>query len=495
MGTANSAMRSAVVTSGALAAVALGSALQVALYLGSFGVSHRTDGFIAAFAVYSLIVVVAQILRTTAVPLLSGPKLEAGAFGYAMVAMAGVVALGGALLASPLARAVAGSAGREGVIIGTDSLRIMAPAAGLQILAAGLAVRAAVEDRLVPVGMAYIVSASVGLISFAPLYSVAQERVLAWTTLIASSALVVVLLLGTGRPAITRPPVTALPGAALSILRGIPVPASFVLMYPVALALAPAVRGGDLTLFGLAFTASSYLAGFTGQGLSMVDAIAYVRLGSDRRAERGALVLRAFSYSLLLAVPCLSAGILIGGPLVHLLVASSTHAQVSFSVDLALLAPWVVATLGLWALLPAVLAHLTRSAERRLNGGVALLLLIHVVACLLARQALGFRGLVAAMAVAPLVFSAAAAWQFVPGSGVSMLRMTAALVCVGAAVYGLAFLLVRVVLPTSLLSGTLAGVVGSVAYLGVCARFFPLPHVSGALTAMRACLSGGSSRS
>ena len=50
----------------------MGSAFQVGLYLRDFGATHRTDGLIAAFAVYTLVVVLGQLLRTTAVPLLSG---------------------------------------------------------------------------------------------------------------------------------------------------------------------------------------------------------------------------------------------------------------------------------------------------------------------------------------------------------------------------------------------------------------------------------------
>ena len=262
----------------------LGSALQVALYLHHFGVTHKTDGFITAFAIYSLVVVVAQILRTTAVPLLVGtaPRLDGAAFAWSIISLAVLTAVLGVGLAGPLAHAVAGSTGPAGRAVATTSLRVMAPAAALQIVAAGLAVEGATRGRLVAVSVAYMISALAGLIAFFPLQHAASERVLAWTMLVSSTALVLAMLAGLGIPRPHRPHLRSLPRTASLVLRSTPLPACFVLMYPIALGLAPATAGGEVTLFGLAFTACSYLAGFTGQSLSMVDAVSLARIAAGR---------------------------------------------------------------------------------------------------------------------------------------------------------------------------------------------------------------------
>lgn len=461
-------------TGAALATVAIGSGVQVALYLRHFGVSHRTDGFIAAFAVYSLIVVVAQILRTTAVPLLTGApaRLNATAFAWALVAIAMLTLVAGLLLAAALADVVAASTGRAGRAVATASLRVMAPAAALQLLGAGLAVRGAVHDRMIGVSAAYMASAGAGLAAFLPLRAAAAERALAWTTLVASVVLVLGLLIGAGRPVWERPRLRALPGATLSMARSVSVPASFVVMYPITLALGPRARAGDVTLFGLAFTACSYLSGFTGQGLSMVDAVALARLPASAVAQRSAFVSRAFFYSLLVAAPGFGCATLMGAPIVRGLI-SSHPATTSFAAELLLLAPWTVATLGLWASLPAVLSHLTPSAERRLLGGVVGLIVIHVSATLAARGLAGFDGVVVAMVVAPAVFVLGVLVLVVRGAAAALARSLVLVSAAAGASYGGLFLVCRLVLGSGVASGLAASVGGSVLYAALAAVLFP----------------------
>lgn len=470
----HSATRSAAMTGAALATVALGSAAQVALYLGYFGVSHRTDGFIAAFAVYSLVVVIAQILRTTAVPLLSGSpaRLEASSFGWAIVSLAVLAVVIGVLLAVPLGDVVASSTGPEGRQVATASLRVMAVAAGLQLVGAGLAVRGALSERLVTVAVAYMVSAIAGLAAFLPLRATAAERTLAWTTLVASVVLVASMLAGLGIPSLRRPRIRMLPTAALAVLRSIPVPASFVIMYPISLALAPQARAGDVTLFGLGLTACSYLAGFTGQGLSMVDAVALTRLHPSEVALRSALVARAFRYSLLVAAPGFAIAALVGSPVVHALIASD-RSQPSFGKELLLLAPWTVATLGVWATLPAVLANVTPRTERVLLAGVVGLLAVHVAATLAARAVLGFDGVVVAMAFAPAVFVLVALARVVPSARTPMARDATVVIVAAVAAYGLVYVVCRTVIGTGVASGLTAAVGGSLVYVIVVARAFP----------------------
>jgi hypothetical protein len=461
-------------TGAALASVALGSAVQVALYLHHFGVSHRTDGFIAAFAVYTLVVVVAQILRTTAVPLLSGasPRLDGAAFAWAIVAIAVITVVAGVALAEPLASVVAASTGPAGRAVAADSLTVMAPAAGLQLLAAGLAVRGALSGRLVAVGLAYMTSAAAGLIAFVPLEGAAAERTLAWTTLVASTVAVGAMLVGVGVPSVSRRRTQSVAGAALMVLRSLPLPASFVVMYPISLALLPTAPAGDVTLFGLAFTACSYLAGFTGQGLSMVDAVELARLSASHVAQRMGLVSRAFRYSLLAAAPGFAVAALVGGPIVHALI-SNRSAHVSFARELLLLAPWMVATLGLWATLPAVLTQLMPTGERRLAAGVLGLIAIHVVATLVGRAIDGFDGVVVAMAVAPAVFTVVAVRSAIRGVGAALARSAMIVVGIAAVSFGVPYLGFSAVLSGRLAIGFASAAAGVLAYAGLAALAFP----------------------
>lgn len=460
----------------ALAMVAVGSAVQVAFYLRDFGATHRTDGFIAAFAVYSLVVVLAQILRTTAVPLLSGraPMLTGRDFGWALVLIAAVAAGGCEAFAAPLAHVIAGASGHEGRRIAASSLRVMAPAMGLQVIGAGLAVSGALRGRLASVALAYMASAAAGLAAFFPLRGPAAESVLAWTMLVASLVLVVGLVLDGGIRARLPPGGKTVPRAAFALLRSTPLPASFVVMYPITLALAAGAHPGQITLFGLAFTACSYLAGFTGQALSMADAVALTRIGSEALDERRALVTRAFRYSALVAVPGLGVAAVAGEPIVRALLRHSsagTHGYVG--LDVLLLVPWLVATLGLWATLPAVLAQPDRLAQGRLAAAVSVLLALHTAAELLARAIAGFDGLVIAMALAPAAFVTVGLRVAVPTAGRELLRHAAIIVAVGAVSFGSSYLVAHAISASSAVLGIAAALAGGLVYVALAAAAYP----------------------
>lgn len=473
---ADSATRSAAMTGASLALVALGAATQVTLYLRDFGATHRTDGFIAAFAVYSLVVVFGQLLRTTAVPLLSGsaPKIAGLTFSWAIVLIAVVAAGACEALAAPLGHLISTASGPEGRRVAIASLRVMAPAIGLQLVGAGLAIGGALRDRLVRVAFAYMASSVAGLAAFFLLRGQAHERVLAWTMLSASVVLVAGLLAGAGiQPRRPPAPNAVLRGAA-ALLGSTSLPASFVLMYPITIALAPAARPGQVTLFGLAFTTCSFLAGFTGQALSMVDAIALTRIGARALEERRVIVTRAFRYSVLIAVPGLGVAAVAGGPIVRGLISGGSAASHQyFGIDLLLLAPWLVATLALWATLPALLAQASRPAKGGLTAAVIGLIGLHVLATLAGRAIAGFDGVIVAMSVAPVVFVAASLHLAVPAAGRELLRHALIIVAVGAASFGVFDLGARAIANAGAVSGMAAAIAGALAYGGIAAAAYP----------------------
>jgi hypothetical protein len=291
--------------------------------------------------------------------------------------------------------------------------------------------------------------------------------------LVSSTALVLVMLLGLGVPRPHRPDLRSLPRTASLVLRSTPLPAGFVFMYPIALGLAPPTAGGAVTLFGLAFTACSYLAGFTGQSLSMVDAVSLARIRPEDVARRSAIAARAFRYSLLAAAPGLGVAILAGGPIVHALaVGARTGAHSSFGTEVLLLAPWTVATLGLWATLPVVLSGATPGLERRLAAAVAGLIAAHVVAVMAGRALAGFNGVVLAMAVAPLAFVLAVLRSVVAPAAASMLWMTAAVAAIGLVAFGGLDLLARALIGGGVAGGLLAAIAGTAVYGAITAVAF-----------------------
>src|SRR3954449_1511054 len=102
----------------AIATVAMGltSGIQALLYLSSFGIGGRTDGFFVAFALYTSFGVFSQSIRVTSAPLLVGDKarLTSREFALALIAIAIPVAIVTIPLAGPLAALLAPGLGEAG---------------------------------------------------------------------------------------------------------------------------------------------------------------------------------------------------------------------------------------------------------------------------------------------------------------------------------------------------------------------------------------------
>src|SRR5262245_14912793 len=81
----------------AVATLAMGatSGIQALLYLSSFGIGGRTDGFFVAFALYTSFGVFSQSIRVTSAPLLVGerPRLTPRELALALIAIAVPVGL------------------------------------------------------------------------------------------------------------------------------------------------------------------------------------------------------------------------------------------------------------------------------------------------------------------------------------------------------------------------------------------------------------------
>ncbi len=178
-------------TGAALAATALCSGLQALLFLDRFGANTRTDGVIAGYSAYALVVVAGQILRTSAVPLLGGdrPRLRRGTFAAAILLLAAVAALVFGLLARPAADALLPAAGvadarRRPTPCGSSPRRWRFDRRGRPRDSR------CPDARMARVAAAYGVSAGVGLAAFVVVAPRAGVTSLAWAALGASVALV-----------------------------------------------------------------------------------------------------------------------------------------------------------------------------------------------------------------------------------------------------------------------------------------------------------------
>jgi hypothetical protein len=156
-------VRSMLLTSGGQAmAMATGGLLAI-LIAARFGGSGHTDGFFAAYAVYGLILLIAQSTRLTVVPrLVGGPDRFAGFDAF--VAGLAVLWLGcGVLfvpLGGPLADLLTGTADAQSTA--RDAFLVLWPAAGAQLFAALGAAMLGVLGRFGEAAAGYVAGSVAG---------------------------------------------------------------------------------------------------------------------------------------------------------------------------------------------------------------------------------------------------------------------------------------------------------------------------------------------
>src|SRR5207237_799325 len=137
-----SALRSGLLTGLAQIVLAFAAAGAGALLAQKFGRSAETDGFLAAYGVYLVLVLAAQAFRMVVVPDLTRAS-EAGilagesrAYGAAFLGLALPVSVVVAVLSAPLGDLITGSLPQGSADIAGRALAILVPAAFVQLLAA-----------------------------------------------------------------------------------------------------------------------------------------------------------------------------------------------------------------------------------------------------------------------------------------------------------------------------------------------------------------------
>ena len=147
-----SAVRSGVVTGLSNLAIS-GSAAVAAAYLAhEFGRGAETDGFLAAYGIYLVLVLGAQAFRLVAVPDLTRAAAEerlpaeARAYGLAFLIVAVPLSVLAAVLAHPIGEAITGSLPERSADVAAEAVVWLVPAAFVQLLAAVAASALAARD-------------------------------------------------------------------------------------------------------------------------------------------------------------------------------------------------------------------------------------------------------------------------------------------------------------------------------------------------------------
>jgi hypothetical protein len=402
----------------AIATVAMGatSGIQALLYLNSFGIGGRTDGFFVAFALYTSFGVFSQSIRVTSAPLLVGerPRLTPRELAIALVAITVPVGIATIPLAGPLASLLAPGLGEAGQGITESALPILGVAMILQLWAAGAATLLAVRDRFDRIAFAYIAGALSGLIVYLAVSGAAGELSLGWSMLAMAIVTCAVMLDGlrTDRAsAVVQPRPTdrslrRLTRCVWLVLGSTAIYLAFNGLYVITLAFASNYDAGDATVLSYAYLFASYLVAATGFALGM-SRIADMRRGAlaDWRAVIADTVPAGFRYAMLLVAPALAALIAGGADLIgEVLPASFDAGQVAqLRTFSALLAAWTVAALLVNLLLPALFAL---GRAKVVNALAPVIVVLHIAVTALGGVLFGAVGVVGAFFVVPLAFAA-----------------------------------------------------------------------------------------
>src|SRR5437763_2064732 len=196
-----SALRSGLATGLAQVMLSLAAAGAGALLAHKFGRTAQTDGFLAAYAVYTLLVLAAQAFRLVVVPDLTRAAEEgrlggeSRAYGLAFLALAVPVCVLVGVFAHPLGELITGNLPNSSAHIAGRALVILVPAAFGQLLAALAASVLAAQDSYATAAIGFGTSGLIGLAAFAALAGRLGIVALAWGLAVnATVALVVPLL-------------------------------------------------------------------------------------------------------------------------------------------------------------------------------------------------------------------------------------------------------------------------------------------------------------
>jgi hypothetical protein len=395
-------------------AMAATSGIQALLYVSSFGIDARTDGFFVAFSLYAIFGVFSQSIRITSAPLLVGqkPRMAPRQFAATLVVIALPVAIFTVPLAGLLAELLAPGLGSNGRSVTESALPILGGAMILQLWAAGGATVLAVRDRFDRVAVAYIAGAVAGLVVYLAISGATGELSLGWSMLgmaVVTSAAMLDGVRASRDDGVAAAPVglglRRLARCVWLVLGRTAVYLAFNGLYVITLAFASNYDPGDATVLSYVYLFSSYLVAATGFALGM-SRIADMRRGvlADWREVIADTVPAGFRYSMLLVAPALAALIAGGATLMgELLPASFDSAEVTqLRVFAALLCLWTVAALLVNLLLPALFALGRAKVVNALAPGIFVL---HIAVTAAAGALFGANGVVGAFFIVPTCFA------------------------------------------------------------------------------------------
>ena len=407
-----SALRSGLLTGLAQVVVALAAAGAGALLAQKFGRTAETDGFLAAYGVYLVLILAAQSFRMVVVPDLTRAAAEgrlggeSRAYALAFLVLAVPTSLLVGVLAHPLGDLITGSLPPRSAHIAARALVVLVPAAFVQLLAALAASALAAIDSYGTAAAGFACGGVTGLVVFAVLADKHGIVALAWGLAVNSVvALAVPLVVLLRRRALGGPsPRTRGVGARLwHLLQGAAIPLALQGCYLLALRFSAQLGVGRVTSFSYAYLAASTLVAATAFSLGVISSAPLTRRGLDPAAA-GRHVVHAGWVSLSIVGAAAGVFALVGGRIVQFVLGDQYRGEVGRQLGhlVVFLSPWMVAWVGFAVTFPLVFVAEKRKALVPL-GAIGFLVCIPLGLGL--RALWGLPGIAIAIGLATLVIA------------------------------------------------------------------------------------------
>ncbi len=302
-------------------------ALVALLILLLFGKTARTDGLLAAYGVYGLLLVLGQAFRTTVVPRIAEGRfaVELDRYLGGAVLLSAVAAVPLVLLADPFAALLTGDLGPAAHEAARSALVVLWIAAACQLVAGVLAAALAEQGDFLGPGAGYVASGPVALVLVALLEPALGTDAVAWALAAGSATTVFLMAVRLARrgwrPSLrgvlpqrgrTRAVLTAMLLGAVSSVVG-------QLLYVVSTAFAARIEVGAVTLYSYAFFAALLVMGATTLPAQIVLAGPVARGWDGRAASLERDTLAVLRTGLMLVAPVLALAPAIGAPVLALL--------------------------------------------------------------------------------------------------------------------------------------------------------------------------------
>ena len=359
-----SALRSGLLTGFAQVVIALAAAGAGALLAQKFGRTAETDGFLAGYGVYLVLVLAAQAFRMVVVPDLTRAAAEGRlggetrAFALAFLVLAVPVSALVAAFSQPLGDLITGSLPPQSAHIAARALIVLVPAAFVQLLAALGASALAALDSYGTAAAGFACGGLTGLVVFAALADGHGIVALAWglgVNSFVALAVPFVVLLRRGALGGAWPVRLDIGPRLWRVFQGAAVPIALQGCYLLALRLSAQLGVGRVTSFSYAYLAASTLVGATAFSLGLISSAPLTRRGFEPAAA-GRHVVHAGWVSLSIVGAAAGVFALVGGRIVQFVLGDQYRGEVGRQLGhlVVYLSPWMVAWVGFAVTFPLV---------------------------------------------------------------------------------------------------------------------------------------------